>query len=76
MLFEYSLGGKVVELLNEVAPELRRVAVVRDPANPSNLGQFGAIQAATQPPMRHAVSRLGALWQAHLDARRLMTLAV
>jgi putative ABC transport system substrate-binding protein len=49
MLFEYSLGGKVVELLKEVAPELRRVAVVRDPANPSNLGQFGAIQAAAQP---------------------------
>jgi putative ABC transport system substrate-binding protein len=29
--FEYSISGKWLELLKEVAPHLRRVAVVRDP---------------------------------------------
>src|SRR5262249_6875538 len=30
----------------EVAPEVARVAVLRDPTNPSSTAQFGAIQAA------------------------------
>src|SRR5262245_40414368 len=32
--FEYSLGGKWLELLKEVAPAVRRAAVFRDPALP------------------------------------------
>jgi putative tryptophan/tyrosine transport system substrate-binding protein len=43
--FEYSLSGKWLELLKEVAPRLTRAAVLRDAAIPSGTGQFGAIQS-------------------------------
>jgi putative tryptophan/tyrosine transport system substrate-binding protein len=45
-LFEYSIGGKWLELLKEIAPGTRRAAVVRDPALPQGTGLFGAIQSA------------------------------
>ena len=45
ILFEYSLSGKWLELLKQIAPVVRRVAVLRDPAVTSGIGQFGAIQA-------------------------------
>jgi ABC-type uncharacterized transport system substrate-binding protein len=44
-LFEYSMGGKWLELLKQIAPGVTRAAVLRDPANPSQTAQFGAIQA-------------------------------
>ena len=42
--FEYSISGKWLELLKELAPDLRRVAVVRDPLIAAGIGQFAAIQ--------------------------------
>ena len=42
--FEYSVGGKWLELLKEIAPSVTRVAVLRDPAMGSGTGQFAAIQ--------------------------------
>jgi putative ABC transport system substrate-binding protein len=45
MLFEYSLGGKWLELLKQIAAGVKRAAVLRDPSLPSGTGQFGAIQA-------------------------------
>jgi putative ABC transport system substrate-binding protein len=45
MSYEYSLGGKWLELLKQIAPSVMRAAVFRDPANPSQTAQFGAIQA-------------------------------
>jgi len=45
MNHEYSLSGKWLELLKEIAPRLTRAAVLRDSANPAAIGQFGAIQA-------------------------------
>jgi putative ABC transport system substrate-binding protein len=42
--FEYSLSGKWLELLKQVAPHVTRVAVLRDSSGPSGIGQFGAIQ--------------------------------
>jgi putative ABC transport system substrate-binding protein len=45
-LFEYSMGGKWLELLKEIAPGIRRAAVVRDPALSQGTGLFGAIQSA------------------------------
>jgi putative ABC transport system substrate-binding protein len=48
MLFEYSLSGKWLELLRQIAPSLTRAAILRDPANPAGIAQFGAIQAAAQ----------------------------
>jgi putative ABC transport system substrate-binding protein len=48
MLFEYSLSGKWLELLKQIAPSVTRAAILRDPANPAGIAQFGAIQAAAQ----------------------------
>jgi putative ABC transport system substrate-binding protein len=45
MSVEHSMGGKWLELLKQIAPSVTRAAVFRDPANPSGIGQFGAIQA-------------------------------
>ena len=45
MNFEYGMGGKWLELLKQVAPKSKRVAVLRDPALGSGTSQFAAIQA-------------------------------
>ena len=44
--YEYSMSGKWLELLKEIAPGVIRVAVLRDPAVSAGTGQFGAIQTA------------------------------
>ena len=41
---EYANGGKWLELLKEIAPNVKQVAVLRD-ATETGIGQFGAIQA-------------------------------
>ena len=43
--FEYGLGAKWLELLKEIAPNVTRVAVVRDATIAAGTGQFGAIQS-------------------------------
>ena len=45
MPFEYSLAGKWLELLKELAPKVTRAAVLRDQGVASGIGQFAAIQA-------------------------------
>jgi putative tryptophan/tyrosine transport system substrate-binding protein len=52
MAYEYSMSGKWLELLKEIAPRVTRVAVLRDPAVASGIGQFGG-------PDRGAVIRSG-----------------
>jgi putative ABC transport system substrate-binding protein len=47
--FEYAQSGKWIELLKELIPTVRRVAVIRDPEQVSGGGQIGAIQAAAVP---------------------------
>ena len=42
---EFGLSAKLLELLKQVAPRVARVAVVRNPANPFEVAQFGAVQA-------------------------------
>jgi putative tryptophan/tyrosine transport system substrate-binding protein len=42
MNFEYSLSGKWLELLKQIAPGLTRAAVVRNPTNPASIAQFSA----------------------------------
>ena len=42
--FEYSLSGNWLELLKEIAPQVARVAVLRDPTVHSGSGQLGSIQ--------------------------------
>ena len=46
--FEYSLAGKWLQLLKEIAPSLTRVGVLRDPTNASGIGQWAVIQAAAE----------------------------
>jgi putative ABC transport system substrate-binding protein len=48
-LFEYSTSGKWLELLKQIAPGVTRVAVLRDQASQTGLGQFAAIQSAAPP---------------------------
>jgi putative ABC transport system substrate-binding protein len=43
--FEYSLAGKWLELLKEIAPPVTRAAVLRDADISAGIGQFGAIQS-------------------------------
>jgi len=42
---EYSIGGKWLELLKEIAPGMTRAAVIRDAALTAGGGQLGVIQA-------------------------------
>ena len=53
ILFEYSLGGKWLELLKQIAPGVTRAAVIRDAALSAGTGQFGAV------PVSGAVARGG-----------------
>ena len=48
MNFEYSLSGKWLELLKQIAPSVTRAAVLRDAANPAGIAQFSSIQAVAQ----------------------------
>jgi putative ABC transport system substrate-binding protein len=55
MVLEYSLGGKWLELLKQIAPGVTRVAVLRDPGISGGPALFGIIQAAA-PSLRVEVS--------------------
>jgi putative tryptophan/tyrosine transport system substrate-binding protein len=45
LMFEYSLCGKWLELLKEIAPSVTRAAVLRDSTDPAGVGQFAVIQS-------------------------------
>jgi len=45
LAYEYSLGAKWLELLKELAPRVRRAAVLRDASLASGPGQFAAVQS-------------------------------
>jgi putative ABC transport system substrate-binding protein len=49
MVFEYSIGGKWLEVLKEIAPSATRVAILRDSTQGSGTGLFAAIQTAAAP---------------------------
>jgi putative ABC transport system substrate-binding protein len=46
LMLEYSLCGKWLELLKEIAPSVTRAAVLRDSSDPAGVGQFAVIQSA------------------------------
>jgi putative tryptophan/tyrosine transport system substrate-binding protein len=54
--FQYSLSGKWLELLKEIAPTITRVAVLRDPTQASGIGQFAVIQAMAPPSFGEQLS--------------------
>jgi putative tryptophan/tyrosine transport system substrate-binding protein len=43
--FDYTLAGKWLELLKQIAPNVTRAAVLRDPAIAAGIGQFAVIQS-------------------------------
>jgi putative tryptophan/tyrosine transport system substrate-binding protein len=47
-LFEYSISGKWLELLKQIAPRVTRVAVLRDAGLTSGGGQLGSLQGLAQ----------------------------
>jgi putative ABC transport system substrate-binding protein len=49
--FEFGLSGKWLELLKEVAPDVTRVAVLREPGLTAAIAQFAALQAVA-PSLR------------------------
>jgi putative ABC transport system substrate-binding protein len=46
ILYEYVISAKWLELLKEIAPQLKRVAILRDADISSGIGQLAVIQAA------------------------------
>jgi ABC-type uncharacterized transport system substrate-binding protein len=58
--FEYSLAGKWVELLKQIAPHVTRAAVIRDPTRGPGIGQFAVVQA-TAPALGMELSPINAL---------------
>src|SRR5262249_31391515 len=58
MVFEYGFSGKWLELLKQIAPQLTRVAVIRNPANPGSIAQFSAIQTVA-PALGVEVTPIG-----------------
>jgi ABC-type uncharacterized transport system substrate-binding protein len=55
MTFEYSLSGKWLELLKQIAPGTTRAAILRDPTQGAGTGLFAAIQAVA-PSLRIEVT--------------------
>jgi putative ABC transport system substrate-binding protein len=45
-LFEFAVSGKWLELLKEIAPNVRRVGVLRDRTLPAAVAQFATLQSA------------------------------
>jgi putative tryptophan/tyrosine transport system substrate-binding protein len=45
--YDYSIGAKWLEVLKEIAPNVTRAAVIRDPAIAAGLGLWGAVQSVS-----------------------------
>jgi ABC-type uncharacterized transport system substrate-binding protein len=58
MELEYSMGGKWLELLKQIAPSVTRAAVLRDTRQGSATSQFAAIQSVA-PALRMEVTPVG-----------------
>jgi putative ABC transport system substrate-binding protein len=43
--FDYSISSKWLELLKDIAPSIKRAAVIRDPTIAAGVGQYGVLQA-------------------------------
>ena len=58
MVFEYGFSGKWLELLKQIAPQVTRAAVIRDPALVAGTAQFSAIQVVA-PALGMEVTPIG-----------------
>jgi hypothetical protein len=59
--FEYSMSGKWADLLKQIAPNVTRALVVRDPTSAAGIGQFAAVRSVAQ--------NLGIEWRGRRPAR-------
>ena len=66
MTIEYTVGGKWLELLKEIAPRLTRVAVLRDPTQGSGNSLFAVIQALA-PSLRVEVNPVSTREASEID---------
>jgi hypothetical protein len=64
------LGAKWLGLLKEIAPNVTRVGVIREPTSTSSIGQFGATQSAARLS-KVEVSPLGGQERSSHDLARL-----
>ena len=87
MQFEYSLSGKWLELLKQIAPNVTRVAILWDPTIPAGIGQFAVIQSVApslgvdvrpinveqhvRDRTRHRCVREPAKWRSDSDVERI-----
>src|ERR1041385_8859174 len=55
--FEYGISAKWLELLKQIAPGVKRAAVLRDPAIASGVGQFAVIQSVAPPRALRQIGR-------------------
>jgi putative tryptophan/tyrosine transport system substrate-binding protein len=46
--FEFSIGGKWLEVLKEIAPKVTRAAIMYDPANPASIKYLPLMEAAAR----------------------------
>jgi len=45
-IYDFAMGGKWLEILNEIAPTITRVGVILNPENSTNTGQIPSLEAA------------------------------
>jgi len=64
--FEFTIAGKWLELLKQIAPNVTRAAVIRDPTTSSGMGQFAVIQAMA-PSLGIEVSPINVLDAGEID---------
>jgi putative ABC transport system substrate-binding protein len=57
--YEYSMGGKWLEILREIVPGVSRVGVIFNPDNPVMVGQVRSIEAAAAALRVDTVARRG-----------------
>ena len=57
--WEFGISAKWIELLKEIAPRVKRVAVLYEPAQPAGFGQVGALQSVA-PSLGIEISPVGA----------------
>ena len=64
--FEYGMSGKWLELLKQIAPSLKRVAVLRDPTTPTGIAQLASITSSA-PSFGVVISPLDVRVPADID---------
>jgi putative tryptophan/tyrosine transport system substrate-binding protein len=70
--FEYGLSGKWLELLKEIAPGVKRAAVLRDPTVGSGTGHpgGGAVAGGGVATSNEEIAQVGTPWRRSIDVWR------